>query len=126
MNRARQATLLIAGGIGVTPVRSLLEVLDGPVTVLYRVRTEADAVLLPEIRLLASERGAEVHVLAGRTRGGSPPFDPERLVALVPDIAERDVYVCGPPAMTSAVLRSLRQLRVPHAQVHAERFALVT
>ncbi len=40
----------------------------------------------------------------------------------MPDIAERDVYVCGPPAMTDAVLRSLRALRVPRRQVHAERF----
>jgi ferredoxin-NADP reductase len=75
---------------------------------------------------LAAERGAQVHVLTGRTRGGPPPFGPERLVALVPDIAERDVYVCGPPAMTSAVLRSLRELKIPARQVHAERFALVT
>jgi ferredoxin-NADP reductase len=35
------------------------------------------------------------------------------------------VYVCGPPAMTAAVLRSLRTLNVPRAQVHAERFSLV-
>jgi ferredoxin-NADP reductase len=32
--------------------------------------------------------------------------------------------VCGPPAMTQAVLRSLRELGVPRAQVHAELFAL--
>jgi predicted ferric reductase len=126
MNRTRTSALLIAGGIGVTPIRSLLEEMDGPVTVLYRARTEAEAVLLPEIEALASERGGQVHVLTGRTRGGPPPFDPENLVALVPDIAERDVYVCGPPAMTTAVLRSLRRLRIPRRQVHAERFALVT
>ena len=42
----------------------------------------------------------------------------------MPDIAQRDVYVCGPPAMTAAVLRSLRALKVPRAQVHAERFSL--
>jgi ferredoxin-NADP reductase len=34
------------------------------------------------------------------------------------------VYVCGPPAMTAAVLRSVRDLGVPRAQVHAERFSL--
>jgi len=126
MNRTKPATLLIAGGIGVTAIRSLLEDLDGPVTVLYRVRTEADAVLLPEIQQLASMRGAQVHVLTGRTGDGPPPFGPENLVALVPDITERDVYVCGPPAMTTAVLRSLRSLRIPRSQLHAERFALVS
>lgn len=43
---------------------------------------------------------------------------------MVPDIAERDVYVCGPPTMTSAVLSALRGLKVPQRQVHAERFGL--
>ena len=65
-----------------------------------------------------------LHLLAGRTGEGAPPFDPENLRALVPDVAERDVYVCGPPAMTTAVLTSLRALKVPPRQVHAERFGL--
>jgi ferredoxin-NADP reductase len=42
----------------------------------------------------------------------------------VPDITRRDVYVCGPPAMTESVLRSLKVLKVPRAQIHAERFSL--
>jgi ferredoxin-NADP reductase len=43
---------------------------------------------------------------------------------MVPDVTERDVFVCGPPGMTSATLRSLRELGVPNQQVHAERFSL--
>jgi NAD(P)H-flavin reductase len=95
--------------------------------VLYRVHTGADAVLLPELQELARVRGAQVHVLTGRTGAGSPPnspFAPDQLIAMVPDIADRDVFVCGPPAMTSAVLRSLRTLEVPRIQVHAEKFSL--
>jgi ferredoxin-NADP reductase len=42
----------------------------------------------------------------------------------VPDITDRDVFVCGPPPMTESVLRSLRALKVPRHQVHAERFSL--
>jgi predicted ferric reductase len=125
--RTRESTLLIAGGVGVTPIRALLETSTGPVAVLYRVRTPRDAVLLPELRALADTKGAVLHVLSGRTGSGSPPvapFDPQQLAVLVPDIRERDVYVCGPPAMTSAVLRSLRALQVPRRQVHAERFSL--
>ena len=125
MNRTKPATLLIAGGIGVTAIRSLMEDLDGPVTVLYRVRTEVEAVLLPEIQALASASGAQVHVLSGRTAGGPSAFGPANLMAVVPDIADRDIYVCGPPGMTSAVLRSLRELKIPGRQVHAERFTLV-
>jgi predicted ferric reductase len=127
MHRTREATLLIAGGVGVTPVRALLEEATGPTTVLYRVRTAADAVLLDELRELAADRGAQLHVLEGRTGTGSPPnspFEPQGLLERVPDVRDRDVFVCGPPAMTAAVLRSLRALGVPRRQVHAERFGL--
>jgi predicted ferric reductase len=127
LRRTRESTLLIAGGVGVTPVRALLEELTGPAVVLYRVQTAADAVLLAEMQALAAARGAEVHVLPGRTGAGDPPntpFEPAALVTRVPDIRERDVFVCGPPAMTGAVLRSLRALGVPRRQIHAERFRL--
>jgi predicted ferric reductase len=127
LHQVKDATLLIAGGVGVTPVRALLEDSAGSVVVLYRVQTMADAVLLGELRTLAEARGARLHVLTGRTGTGSPPntpFAPDNLLALVPDITDRDVYVCGPPAMTSAVLKSLRTLKVPRPQVHAERFSL--
>ena len=128
LQRATDASLLIAGGIGITPIRSLLEELSGSTVVLYRVHTMADAVLLEELRALADMRGAQLHVLSGRTGAGTPPFtpfEPHSLSVLVPDLTERDVFICGPDAMTAAVLRSLRELRVPDRQVHAERFRLI-
>jgi len=125
--RTRDASLLIAGGIGITPIRALMEELDGPITVLYRVPTMDHAVLLEELQGLARARGAHLHVLTGRTGQGNPPFDPfapADLAAVVPDVRERDVYICGPEPMTVAVLKSLRALGVPGKQVHAERFRL--
>jgi predicted ferric reductase len=127
LHQTRPGLLLIAGGVGITPIRALLEESTEPSVVLYRVHNEAEAVLLPELESLARERGARVHLLTGRTGAGSPPnmpFAPENLAAAVPDIAERDVFVCGPLPMTEAVLRSLRALGVPSRQVHAERFSL--
>lgn len=127
LHRTREATLLIAGGVGITPIRALLEESNAATVVLYRVPTPADAVLLDELRALAAANGARLHLLTGRTGAGHPPntpFAPENLRALVPDIVERDVYVCGPPAMTDAVVRSLRALGVPRRQIHAERFSL--
>ncbi|MEU5197605.1 ferredoxin reductase family protein [Streptomyces scabiei] len=125
LHRTRPGALLIAGGVGITPVRALLEEeAAGDVVVLYRVRGEDDAVLVDEVRTLVEDRGGRLHLLTGSRDQGSSPFEPENLRALVPDIAERDTYVCGPPGMTSAVLAALRGLEVPRAQVHAERFGL--
>ncbi|MFH8700086.1 ferredoxin reductase family protein [Streptomyces chartreusis] len=126
LHRSRPGALLIAGGVGITPVRAMLEdQTTGDFVVLYRVRSEADAVLLEEVRHLVALRGGRLHLLTGRTgENAVPPFDPANLYRLVPDITDRDVYVCGPPAMTTAVLGGLRELRVPAGQVHAERFGL--
>jgi predicted ferric reductase len=126
--RTRPNTVLIAGGIGVTPIRALLEDenLTGDIVVLYRVHDQASAVLLGEIQNLASVRGARLYLLAGRTGPANQPFSPQAIYGMVPDIADRDVYVCGPAAMTNAVLRSLRELHVPSRQRHAETFRLAS
>ncbi|MDG4827706.1 ferredoxin reductase family protein [Solwaraspora sp. WMMD1047] len=123
--RVRDATLLIAGGIGITPIRALLEDPDlTDVVVLYRVRDTANAVFGGELHNLAQSRGARLHLLTGRTGPDNNPFAPANLTGLVPDITERDIFICGPPALTVAVLATLRQLGVPKRQIHAELFRL--
>ncbi|MFF8972989.1 ferric reductase-like transmembrane domain-containing protein [Streptomyces sp. NPDC014995] len=122
MHRTRPEAVLVAGGVGVTPIRALLEELHGHAVVIYRVGTDRDAVLYDELRDLAHAKGAELHLVTG------PPV-PDRLAAgelarLVPDIADRDVFLCGPPPMMNAVLGSLRELDVPKQQIHFERFSL--
>ncbi|MFC8825892.1 ferric reductase-like transmembrane domain-containing protein [Streptomyces sp. NPDC057137] len=122
MHRTRPDTLLIAGGVGITPVRALLEELHGHVVLIYRVATDQDAVLYDELTELAHAKGAQLHLITGPSVPDK--LAPRELALLVPDITARDVYVCGPPGMTTAVLRSLRQLDVPKRQIHAERFSL--
>ena len=43
---------------------------------------------------------------------------------LVPDVSDRDVYLCGPTGMTAALERTVRAANVPRRQIHVERFAL--
>ncbi|MFM9496290.1 ferric reductase-like transmembrane domain-containing protein [Streptomyces galilaeus] len=122
MHRTRPEAVLVAGGVGVTPIRALLEELHGHAVVIYRVGSDRDAVLYEELRDLAHLKGAELHLVTG------PPVPdrlaPGELLRLVPDIADRDVFLCGPPPMMNAVLGSLRALDVPRTQIHFERFSL--
>ncbi len=127
--RTRPKVLLIAGGIGVTPLRALLEELPaapGDLTLVYRASRPQDLVFRRELEQLSAIRGATVHYLVGRRGTRAMPGDPlapEALRRLVPDVRQHDVYVCGPLPMMEAVRRSLRALHVPDAQVHDERFA---
>ncbi|MBV8710887.1 MAG: ferredoxin reductase family protein [Solirubrobacterales bacterium] len=122
-SRRRRRAALIAGGVGITPIRALLEDMPGApgdIAVVYRSASAADVILRDELNELATRRGAEIHYLIGEPRAPSG----DDLRTLVPDIAERDVYVCGPPEMTQATRATLRGYGVPARQITTERFSL--
>jgi predicted ferric reductase len=126
--RRRPRAALIGGGVGITPIRALLEDMPGEageIAVVYRVGHEREVILREELEGLARRRGAEVHYVVGDHDGpgGAGLLSPGHLLDLVPDLTERDVYVCGPPAMTDAVRRALRAAGVPRRQVITEAFA---
>ncbi len=123
--RRLEKVLLVAGGIGITPVRALLESMPGDVVVCYRVVADEDLIFRDELDAIAAERGATVHYVVGDHRGeGRDLLSPAHLCELVPDVAEREVYLCGPPGMTAVLERNLRGAGVPRRHVHLERFAL--
>jgi predicted ferric reductase len=119
--------LLIAGGIGVAPLRALLEDMPGPrgtITLIYRASRWEDIVFGDELDALVKARGARLHYLIGRrTELRRDPLEARSLHRLVPDIAEREIYICGPEGMIKRVQRSLRALRVASTQIHEEHFA---
>src|SRR5207344_803755 len=88
--------LLVAGGIGITPIRAMMEELRGDVVVLYRVVTAAEAVLRGELETIARKSGAVLHVLVGDHSDpeGAHLLSPSHLRELVPDVGERDVFLC--------------------------------
>ena len=115
--RRRPRVALIAGGVGITPIRALLEDMPGEpgdIAVVYRALRPEDVILRAELDELARRRGAELHYVVGDHREGAL-LSPEHLQRLVPDIAARDVYVCGPPAMTEATRATPGPLRRPAA-----------
>jgi predicted ferric reductase len=118
----RPRSLLLAGGIGITPIRALLDELHGETVVVYRAIAEDDLVLRDELE----QTGATIHYVIGdhSAPGGERLLSPDHLRELVPDLNRREVYLCGPPGMTAALERTLARLRVPRRHLHVERFAL--
>lgn len=120
--RKRKKAVLIAGGIGVTAVRALLEDLPAgtdPVVIL-RASTEEDLVLASEVADLVRRRKGRLHELVGsRSVVG---FD--RLAELVPDLRKRDVYVAGPEEFVFRVAATVARLGVPKEAIHFEAYAL--
>ena len=116
--------LLIAGGIGVTALRSLLEDLpkrSAPV-VIVRASSEADLVLRQEIgELVRHQRGQLHEVIGGRDR---VRLDERTLAQFVPDIVERDVYICGPEGFVADLVQMVKYLGVADESIHHEAFAL--
>jgi predicted ferric reductase len=126
--RRRPRVALIAGGVGITPIRALLEDMPGApgdIAVVYRALGPEDVILRDELDELALRRGAELHYVLGDHSGpgAGELLSPEHLLRLVPDIAARDVYVCGPPAMTEATRASLARSGVSRRHIFTERFA---
>jgi predicted ferric reductase len=127
--RTREKVLLIAGGIGITPLRALLEVLPvrrGDMALLYRAPTNASVVFKKELNRIAEVRGARVDLVTGsrdQFTFNDDPLSPGGLWAAYPDIRERDIYLCGSPRMMATVEKSLRDIGVSHSQIHLERFS---
>ena len=125
--RTRRKVLLIGGGVGIAPLRALLETLparNGDLTMLYRARSEEDLAFRAEIDELAKLRGARVHYLVGARSTPENSFDPVALRTLVPKLAAHDVYLCGPTSMREQAVAGLRRAGVPKRHIHLEDFHL--
>jgi ferredoxin-NADP reductase len=129
----QRKVLLIAGGSGIGPIRALAEELSSPghrrrgadVVVLYRVSQDGDLALADELDEMSAAGRIRVGYLVGRRRDlGFDPLGRAALSRLVPDLGQRDVFVCGPAAMNATVRDTLLELRVPRRRIHIEEFSL--
>jgi predicted ferric reductase len=116
--------VLVAAGIGITALRSLLEDLPrncAPIVLLRASRRE-DLVLGREVAELVKNRRGRLHVLVGHREQAR--IDEASLRQLVPDLHRRDVFVCGPEGFVAGIVDLVKSLGVPDEAIHHEAFAL--
>ena len=113
---------LIGGGVGITPLRAIIEEIPDSTTidVIYRARDESDLVLKDELDKLASTRGIRVNYLVGpRTLF---PINQFTIKKYAPRFADSDVYVCGPQTLIDAVVDACKEAGIPKNRIHHEAF----
>ncbi|MET7285818.1 ferredoxin reductase family protein [Streptomyces sp. NPDC005573] len=125
--RSRGKVLLVAGGVGITPMRALFETLpgaSGDITLLYRANTTQDLALWDELSAIAEARGARLMYAVNSPEGERPDISAENLQAKIPDIDRHDVFMCGPPGFAQSVFEALRDAGVPARRIHHESFEM--
>lgn len=126
----RKKLAFIAGGIGITPFRSMLRTLldereardivvvygvERPQAIAYRHVLDAAEKELGIPTVYAVERGAAADQYPGL-------IDANLIQQAVPDMAERTFYVSGPQSMVDAVRRTLHALGVPRSRIKVDFF----
>lgn len=131
-----QHIVLIGGGVGVTPLMSVLRYLmdtswQGQIHFFYSVMTPQDLIFKRELDLLA-ETHPQLHLILLATEVGHTSWRGHRgwltteMLATVPHLAECRVHLCGPKPMMRAVSKMLATLNVPAEHVHTESFGPVS
>ena len=124
-HHARQTdrVVLVGAGVGITPLRAILEDLPANVDVSVIVRGSAEDELIHrhEIAALVAERGGTLHELVGSRH--RVKLDAATLRRLVPGVANSDVYICGPAAFTDHVTATASRAGVRAERIHTEVFA---
>ncbi len=131
-SRTKNTAVFVGAGIGITPIRALLEsskLSPLEATVILRGSDAQDVYLWQETYDLCVEKSAALRVLVGHRPQGVHTWlsaeaysKGESLLSLAPTIKDSDLYICGPTPWTDLVVRDAKRLGLPDHQIHAERF----
>jgi predicted ferric reductase len=115
--------VLIGGGVGITPLRAIMEEFPNntQIDVLYRTSREEDLVLRKELDELADRINARVHYLVGSRT--DHPMTAEYIKKYVPQFADAEIYICGPEPLVTAVKKAADGAGIPKDRFHDEAFA---
>lgn len=122
-HRHGDEVVLIAAGVGIAPIRALMEELPvhAKTTVLFRARNHDEVLLKKELDILAERPNTTVRYLVGSRH--EHPMDAKTLIRLVPTIADADIYICGPDHLTQQVRYAAEIIGIPATHIHDEAFA---
>ena len=122
----------IAGGVGITPLMSMLRSLvakqwPGRIDLIYAVKTSDDIVFAQELERMRKENnnlGVYITVTSSDEawQGARGRLTKEWVQSIVPDIAEREVRICGPIAMATSTQQLLRAMGTPAHRIDIESF----
>lgn len=122
--RSGDHVVLVAGGVGITPIRALLDELPKQVRVdlLYRAPKPEALVLHDELDAIAASRpNTRVRYLVGNRR--SYPINAKSMTHLIPDFSTADVYTCGPAELVASVRFAAEVVGIPDDRIHDEAFS---
>ncbi len=114
--------LFIGGGIGLAPLRSLINyVLDnrdhyGEVELIYGARSPQDLAFKDELKLWDEQEGVTVYLTVDRGDErwrGPVGFVPSFLREIAPSPQEKVAFTCGPPIMIKLVMEALEEMGFP-------------
>jgi len=132
---AGRRNVFIAGGIGITPMISMLRSCADlgckqPMWLIYANNTEKETILMDEIEALQCQLQLSVtHVLTEPPdgwQGETGYVDADLIRRTLPEDADDiDYFVCGPPPMMDSVEPALHKHGASLRRLHSERFDLV-
>jgi predicted ferric reductase len=121
-SRHGDSVTAFAAGVGITPIRAVLDDLPSrtAVTVVCRVPDLANTPLRGELESLVEDRGWALHYVTGSRH--EQRMTTERIRQLAPAVAHSDVYVCGPDSFAADIVHAVRAIGVPKYRIHHEAF----
>jgi predicted ferric reductase len=127
--------VLIAGGVGITPMMSMIRTLADqgdkrPVVLLYGSKSWEEITFREELEALQERLNLTViHVLENPPEGwtGERGFITAELFKrhLPAPFSDHEYFICGPGVMMDAIENALGELGVPIAKYHSERYSFV-
>lgn len=120
----KKKILFLAGGIGITPIRSLIEEMgeeNYDMALIYANTYEAEIALKSEITNFTKKYKLKVHHVLSETDGH---VDEAKIKEFVGDVKDREVYVCGPVPFMDAMIEIVKKLGVKEDLIHFEKFSL--